>query len=133
MAATSTSGRRGRNEASQNKDVSWDFGLDMARGATDVWGRSLQASMSTMTTLMDVTAQLQREIFESAMTGTKQSMEMLSEMFQGTAEWGSARFREAVDTVADKVKDSTTEFSSLAGEAVSEGRQVARAATNRAS
>ena len=131
--ATSTSARRARNEASEMTDSSWGFGIDMARGATDVWGRSLQASMETMTTLMDLAAQLQREIFDSAMTSVKQSMELWADMLQGTAERGSARFKDAVDTMADKVKDSTGEIASFAGETANETRQTARSAASRAS
>jgi hypothetical protein len=127
--AASTSARRARNEAQEMQDSSWGYGMDMARGATDVWGRSLQASMETMTTMMDLAAQLQREMFDSAMTGVKQSMEMWADMLQGTAERGSARFKDAVDTMADKVKDSTGEIASLAGETANETRQTARSAS----
>jgi hypothetical protein len=127
--AASTSARRARNEAQEMTDSSWGYGIDMARGATDVWGRSLQASMETMTTMMDLAAQLQREIFDSAMSGVKQSMEMWADMLQGTAERGSARFKDAVDTMADKVKDSTGEIASLAGETANDTRQTARSAS----
>ena len=130
--AASNSARRARNEAQEMTDSSWGYGIDMTRGATDVLGRSLQASMETVTTMMDLAAQLQREMFDSAMTGVKQSMEMWADMLQGTAERGSARFKDAVDTMADKVKDSTGEIASLAGETANETRQTARSA-NRSS
>lgn len=128
--AATTSARRANDEATRAAESSWDLGLDVTREAQEAWGRSLQASFSTMTTFLEVTQRINRELFDSALGGAKQSMKLWADMVQGTAERGSERIKDAVETMADQVKENTGQLASVVDE---NGSRAARSTTSRAS
>jgi hypothetical protein len=153
---TSTSTRPRRNGGTQDAaDWSRNLGLEATRDAQEALGRSMRASVDSMSTFSEVGQRVNREIFSLTVASTKEALRFwadvsgsaldalqagfgawttgqpilqgwqrlldgsarafgrFAETMQGTTEEGTERIKEAVDAMADQVKESSAHLGEL--------------------
>ena len=154
--ATSTSTRPRRNGGSREAtDWTHNLGLEATRDAQEALGRSMRASVESMSTFSEVGQRVNRELFSLTVASSKEALRFWADMqgsaldavqtafgtwttgqpilqswqrlldgsarafgrfaetMQGTTEEGTERIKEAVDAMADQVKESSAQLGGL--------------------
>jgi hypothetical protein len=155
--ATSTTTRTRRDGGGQ-ESTGWprNLGLEATRDAQEALGRSMRASVESMSTFSEVGQRVNRELFALTVASTKEALRFWADMqgsaldalqtgfgawstgqpilqswqrlldgsarafgrfaetMQGTTEEGTERIKEAVDAMADQVKESSAQLGGLA-------------------
>ena len=132
---TTTTTRRHNGGA---PDATVDFGLEATRNAQETMLRSVRVGVDTTLTLTDVGQRVGRELMALGVTGAKQMLQLWAEVqgstldavnrfaesMQGRAEEGTERIKQAVDVMADQIKDGAVAI----GQAVENESNRTRAA-----
>jgi hypothetical protein len=154
--ATSTSTRTRRNGGGQEAgEWSRTLGLEATRDAQEALGRSMRASVHSMSSFTEVAQRVSRELLSLSVASAKEGFRFLADMqgsaldalqtgfgtwttgqpvlqswqrlvdggahafgrfaetMQGTTEEGTERIKEAVEAMADQVKESSAELGEL--------------------
>jgi len=117
MATTTTTSAR---------QAAGDSGLDMTRNASEIWAQALETGMATMTTMLEVGGQMQRQFLDQALSSSRQGLELWADLVQGSAQTGSARMKDAVESMAETMKETTARIGSVASDAADDGRATTR-------
>ncbi|MGH8974495.1 MAG: hypothetical protein ACRD0C_15000 [Acidimicrobiia bacterium] len=164
-----TAQRTRRNGGSEGR-TEWSSALarETTRDAQEALGRSLQATLDTMTTFAEIGQRVWRELVQLSFTGTREALRLAAEVqgssldaigqslsgwstpqpamegwerllngsarafaqfaetVQDRAEQGTERLKEAVDVMAEQVKETSTQLSQL-GDVVESQRANAAA------
>jgi hypothetical protein len=153
---TSTSTRTRRDGGQQDAaDWSRHLGLEATRDAQEALGRSMRASVDSMSTFTEVGQRVSRELFSLSVASAKEGLRFWAEVsgsaleamqtgfgawttgqpviqgwqrlldgsarafgrfaetMQGTTEEGTERIKEAVDAMADQVRESSAQLGEL--------------------
>ena len=165
--ATNTTTRTRRDGGGQDA-TGWSrsLGLEATRDAQEALGRSMRASVESMSTFSEVGQRVNRELFSLTVASTKEALRFwadvqgsaldalqtgfgtwttgqpilqswqrlldgsaraygrFAETMQGTTEEGTERIKEAVDAMADQVKESSAQLGAL-GDEIEERRAKA--------
>jgi hypothetical protein len=157
-STTTTRRRRNGNGGNVNQAAQWtrSVGLESTHDAQEALGRTMRATVETMTTLGEVGQRVNRELAEFMLSGSKESLKLWADMqgtwleamqtamggfstsgpaieawqkviegnsrafgryaevLQDTAEKGTDRIKEAVEVMADQVKDAGGQLASVA-------------------
>jgi hypothetical protein len=169
----SSRSQRTDDPVNETVELSRGLGLVATHDAQEALGRSSRATLDTLTTFSGVSQQVNRELTDFMMSGTREVLKLVADMqgnwleatqkalggfttngpaveawqtmldgntkafgqyaeiIQGAAEKGTDRIKEAVEVMADQVKESTGQLASIAD--VIEDDKPAAGRTSRAS